>query len=33
MAGYVNVPHDTYDVWKSNTLGNEYDLDGYYGFQ
>ena len=33
MAGYVNVPHDTYDVWKSNTLGNEYDLDGYYGYQ
>lgn len=33
MAGYVNVPHDTYDVWKANTLGNEYDIDGYYGCQ
>ena len=32
-SGYVDVPHSTYDEWKLNTLGNEYDLDGYYGCQ
>ena len=31
--GYVNVAHDTYDVWKNNTLGNFYDADGIYGCQ
>lgn len=32
-SGYVNVPHSTYDEWRSNTIGNEYDLDGQYGCQ
>lgn len=32
-SGYVDVPHSTYEEWKLNTLGNEYDLDGYYGCQ
>ena len=32
-SGYVDVPHSTYSEWKSNTLGNEYDLDGSYGCQ
>lgn len=32
-SGYVNVPHSTYDEWRSNTIGNEYDLDGFYGCQ
>lgn len=32
-SGYVDVPHSTYDEWRSNTIGNEYDLDGYYGCQ
>jgi hypothetical protein len=32
-SGYVDVPHTTYDQWKANTLGNEYDLDGSYGCQ
>lgn len=31
--GYVDVPHDTYSVWKLNTLGNGYDVDGSYGCQ
>jgi len=31
--GYVSVPHSTYDEWRSNTIGNEYDVDGYYGCQ
>lgn len=31
--GYVNVPHATYDEWRANTIGNEYDLDGHYGCQ
>ena len=31
--GYVDVPHSTYDEWRSNTIGNEYDLDGQYGCQ
>lgn len=33
MAGYVNVPHSTYDEWRSHTIGQEYDLDGFYGYQ
>lgn len=32
-SGYVDVPHSTYDEWKSHTIGNEYDLDGHYGCQ
>ena len=32
-SGYVDVPHVTYDEWRNNTIGNEYDLDGYYGCQ
>lgn len=32
-TGYVTIPHDTYAVWKLNTLGNGYDYDGSYGCQ
>lgn len=32
-VGYVNVPHDTYTIWKNNTLGNFFDADGLYGCQ
>lgn len=31
--GFVIVPHGTYEIWKSDTIGNEYDLDGNYGCQ
>ena len=31
--GYVNVPHGSYDEWRSATIGNMYDLDGYYSGQ
>lgn len=31
--GYVDVPHDTYDQWRANTIGNEYNLDGQHGCQ
>ena len=31
--GYVDVPHATYDEWRANTIGNEYNLDGQYGCQ
>lgn len=31
--GYSDIPHGTYAIWKSNTLGHEYDLDGSYGCQ
>ena len=31
--GYVDVPHATYDDWRRNTIGQEYDLDGWYGCQ
>lgn len=31
--GYTDVPHSTYEEWKINTIGHEYDLDGYYGCQ
>ena len=27
---YVSVPHLTYDVWRSATLGNGYNVDYYY---
>ena len=31
--GYSDIPHGSYAIWKSNTLGHEYDLDGRYGCQ
>ena len=31
--GYSDIPHSTYEIWKTNTLGHEYDLDGSYGCQ
>lgn len=31
--GYVDVPHATYDEWRANTIGNEYNVDGQYGCQ
>ena len=32
-TGYVDIPHSTYDAWRNATLGNGYDIDGYYGCQ
>ena len=32
-TGYVDIPHNTYDAWRNATLGNGYDIDGYYGCQ
>lgn len=32
MAAYhdrVEIPHATYAEWKANTLGNQYDVDGF----
>lgn len=31
--GYSDIAHETYDVWKTNTLGHAYNLDGSYGCQ
>jgi len=31
--GYVDVPHSSYDAWRSATISNMYDLDGYYSGQ
>lgn len=31
--GYRTVPHATFDEWLNATLGNGYDVDGYYGDQ
>ena len=31
--GYVSVPHATYDQFRNATLGNGYNVDGYYGNQ
>lgn len=31
--GYVTIGHSTYLEWKTNTLGQEYDVDGSYGCQ
>lgn len=31
--GYSDIPHGSYAIWKSNTLGHEYDLDGSFGCQ
>lgn len=32
-TGYVELPTNTYDAWKSAVNGNGYDADGYYGCQ
>lgn len=32
-TGYVTIPHNTYDVWRANTLNNGYDVDLSYGCQ
>ena len=32
-TGYVDIPHATYDEWRNATLGNGYDIEGYYGCQ
>lgn len=31
--GYTSIGHDTYLEWRTNTLGNSYDVDGSYGCQ
>lgn len=31
--GAVPIPHSSFDVWASNTLGNGYDYDNHYGNQ
>ena len=31
--GYVDVPHQSYDVWKIYTIGRAFDLDGSFGCQ
>lgn len=31
--GYSDIAHGTYTIWRLNTLGHAYDLDGYYGCQ
>jgi hypothetical protein len=31
--GYVRVPHGSYQQWRDATLGNGYDVDGWYGDQ
>lgn len=31
--GYRSVPHATYDQYRNATLGNGYDVDGWYGNQ
>ena len=31
--GYSNIPHATYNQWKTNTIGHAYDLDGAFGCQ
>lgn len=32
-SGYINVGHNSYSEWESNTLNNSYDVDGSYGYQ
>lgn len=32
-TGYITVPHSSYAVWKAQTNGNGYDVDGTYGCQ
>lgn len=31
--GYVYVPHGSFDEWRSNTIGNGYDVDYSFGDQ
>lgn len=31
--GYVTISHSTYLEWRTNTLGQAYDVDGLYGCQ
>lgn len=31
--GYVDVPHGNFDEWRSATIGNMYDLDGWFSGQ
>lgn len=31
--GYVNIPHESYDAWRTATLGNGYNADYSYGNQ
>ena len=31
--GYVVVPHNSYETWRSNTINNGYNVDGMYGNQ
>ena len=33
VQGYVTVPHSTYDIWRRNTIGKEYNVDGQHGCQ
>ena len=33
IDGYISIPHDSYDQFKQATLGNGYNVDGYYGNQ
>ena len=32
-TGYVTVPHDTYDTFRNNIMGNGYEADGISGCQ
>ena len=32
-VGYRRIPHSTYDAWRSATIHNMYDVDGYYSGQ
>ena len=31
--GYRYIPHGSYDEWRSATIGNMYDVDGFYSGQ
>ena len=31
--GYSDIPHSTYDIWRANTIGRAFDLDGSFGCQ
>ena len=31
--GFISIPHGSYDEWRSATIGNGYDYDGWYGDQ
>ena len=31
--GYVTVAHSTYDEWRANTIGQEYNVDNQHGCQ